>query len=529
MKKLPKPEKKVDKIQIGALNCQGLKEKIDSPEILNLIEETDIFGVSETWMKTGDDISLPGFTFYPFNRKHIKGTPRGGVGIFVRDEIKKNVKIRYEMSSENLIWCKVTKDYMGYDDDLFIGFVYFPPEYSTREKKNNIDHFKQLLETVGKLKNNNIILMGDFNARTKNLDDTLSEEKHEDFPIQDFFSSIVSKRSNQDHTVNNYGRKLIEYCIATLSYIANGRTLGDLEGKFTCHQHNGSSTVDYAVIKEKIQQYVRRFQILDPSTGSDHCPIILELVSNKNDHQTKPILTNRPPPIIWNDKNKLKFVNKMNSDETHSKILEINKLISNENNNLEVIVDKINNIYDISESNNRSGEKQKKKRKKNKSKKWYDQSCSELSQRLRRTAKSLAGSPNNPHFRANFVKTKKAYRKLLKNKKIEWRKHMIQKLEQIEEKDPKEYWKLVNELREKKSSNSQYDAEKFTQFFEELFSVSEKERNDEIKLKIKEMLERIPNLPEEPDFTFEELIKAIKALKNNKAAGPDRIPAEMLT
>ena len=32
----------------------------------------------------------------------------------------------------------------------------------------------------------------------------------------------------------------------------------------------------------------------------------------------------------------------------------------------------------------------------------------------------------------------------------------------------------------------------------------------------------------QPDFTLEELISAIKMLKNNKAAGPDRIPAEIL-
>ena len=32
----------------------------------------------------------------------------------------------------------------------------------------------------------------------------------------------------------------------------------------------------------------------------------------------------------------------------------------------------------------------------------------------------------------------------------------------------------------------------------------------------------------EADFTLEELKKAIKALKNKKASGPDRIPAEML-
>ena len=108
-------DKLAEKVQIGALNCHGLEEKIDTPEILNLIEQTDIFGVSETWLKgsrekTSNDMSLPGFSFYPYNRKYVKGSPRGGVGIFVRNEIKTNVKIRYDLSSENVIWCKILKE-----------------------------------------------------------------------------------------------------------------------------------------------------------------------------------------------------------------------------------------------------------------------------------------------------------------------------------------------------------------------------------------------------------------------------------
>lgn len=187
MKNKNKSFKLVDNVQIGALNCQGLDDKIDTPEILNLIKTTDIFGISERWLKSKDDINLPGFTFYPYNRKHIKGTPRGGVGIFIRNEVKNDVKIRYDLSSENTIWCKIMKECVSFDDDLYLGFVYFPPESSTREKKIGVDHFKNLTETVSKLNSNNIILMGDFNARTKNLDDTLSDEKHEEFPIQDFF------------------------------------------------------------------------------------------------------------------------------------------------------------------------------------------------------------------------------------------------------------------------------------------------------------------------------------------------------
>ena len=366
MRKKPKKIIKPGKIKIGALNCQGLIEKIDSPRVYRIIEQTDIFGVSETWLTKENKLTLPGYSFYPYNRTPTKGASRGGVGVFVRDEIKTCVKIRYDMSCENLIWCRVLSEYTGYGDDLYLGFVYFPPDYSTREKKSNEDHFKNLLEAVGKLKSDNVILMGDFNARTKNLDDTLSNEKHDELPVQDFFSSIESKRSNQDNFVNIYGKKLIEYCIATLSYIANGRTLGDLEGKYTCHEWNGSSTVDYAVIKEKMKQFVRRFEVGEPSTGSDHCPILLELLA-KQDHEINKTKTmNRPPPIIWNEKNKLRFTTMMNSEETHKKILELNKKLEDidDENNLNTIVDEINKIYDISEKRKPNMNKEKKKKKK---------------------------------------------------------------------------------------------------------------------------------------------------------------------
>ena len=41
---------------------------------------------------------------------------------------------------------------------------------------------------------------------------------------------------------------------------------------------------------------------------------------------------------------------------------------------------------------------------------------------------------------------------------------MIQQLENMEGKDPKEYWNMVNELREKKQNNTTLDTEDFTLF-----------------------------------------------------------------
>ena len=39
-----------------------------------------------------------------------------------------------------------------------------------------------------------MILLGDFNARTATIDDTLNKEKHEDIMLPDVYSGITSQR-----------------------------------------------------------------------------------------------------------------------------------------------------------------------------------------------------------------------------------------------------------------------------------------------------------------------------------------------
>ena len=263
-KKQTTAKTKTTSIKIGALNCHGILEKLDCPHVIDLISENDILGVSETWLQEKDKIKIPGFKFYPLHRKIDK---RGGIGLFVRESLRQSIKIRYDISSENVLWCKLNRKDFGYEEDVYIGNVYIPPECSSREKRLRLDHYKKLLETTSNIKSKNIILIGDFNARTSTTKDTLNKSKHEDDTVPDFYSQINSLRNNQDKTVNNYGNNLIDYCIATRSYIANGRTLGDLRGKFTCHQPSGSSTVDYAIISENMKNLVKYFKVLDPDTG----------------------------------------------------------------------------------------------------------------------------------------------------------------------------------------------------------------------------------------------------------------------
>ena len=517
-----KNDNRKNKICLGALNCQGVREKIDQTNFSKLAESLDIFGVSETWLKgkENNDISLPDFHFYSVNRETNKGPARGGVGVFIRCYLKKFVKVRWDISTENFLWCKVSKEYLGYNEDLYVCFVYIPPEYSTRERKLNKDHFVTLFETTSKIKSDNVLLMGDFNARTLTLSDTLLKEKDDDLPTE-FFSRIYSKRCNQDLVGNNYGKKLAEYCIASKSYIVNGRTIGDLQGKLTCFEQNGASTVDYAIASDSMHKYISKFQILEPSC-SDHCPIMMELNTQKQCNAKSTGITAISPPIRWNEKTKMLLSLKMQTSQTKTLSNEINELLDSSG-NIDTIVEKLNEVYNIQNSAQR---RPRKKNKKSKPKKWYDKSCYELASKLKNTAKLLTDSPNNPHLRGSLCKTRKEYRKLIKFKRQEWKKQMVTQLEKIEANNPKEYWNLVNELREKKCDSTSFDTESFTCFFEKLYSLSKKDRD--VQDYVDKHLNNIPKEITIPNFVMDELIKAIRLLKNNKAAGPDKIIAEML-
>jgi hypothetical protein len=51
---------------------------------------------------------------------------------------------------------------------------------------------------------------------------------------------------------NNRGKQLLEFCVTTKLRILNGRVIGDLFGKYTCHKPTGSSVVDYIILSEEL-------------------------------------------------------------------------------------------------------------------------------------------------------------------------------------------------------------------------------------------------------------------------------------
>ena len=59
--------------------------------------------------------------------------------------------------------------------------------------------------------------------------------------------TFTTHRNNKDVSLTSYGDQLIQLCIASKLRVLNGRTRGDLQGRFT---YQGCSTVDLVLASE---------------------------------------------------------------------------------------------------------------------------------------------------------------------------------------------------------------------------------------------------------------------------------------
>ena len=91
-------------------------------------------------------------------------------------------------------------------------------------------------------------------------------------------------RNSLDSIINNYGRELIDMCIASDLRIVNGRVGHDNSGMFTCLTPQGNSVVDYTIGSEDMFNIISDFEVGRPSHYSDHCPLTLHL--KKKIHHT---------------------------------------------------------------------------------------------------------------------------------------------------------------------------------------------------------------------------------------------------
>ena len=279
-------------LSVGSLNVCGLKRRILYPEFIDLAHNFDILCLSETKLLDTDVISCEEYTFFSHPRKQKFYRRSGGIGFLVRNRIANFVTV-VESKSEYIAWLRVSKQYLGTEQDMMIATIYIPPQQSRFFNDDEFDLFEQEIASV-RSNFDYIYLLGDFNAQTATmpdytvLDPFLSEFFNFDAGTIEHMDqkcvlekyNLQINRSSKDPKKNNHGFKIIDLCKNNNLKNNNGRFGEDKNvGAMT---FRGLSVIDYAMASSQGIKFAQNFKITDvDSLFSDgHALLSLDIRTN---------------------------------------------------------------------------------------------------------------------------------------------------------------------------------------------------------------------------------------------------------
>ena len=192
-----------------------------------------------------------------------------------------------QSTSSEYQWFLLKKDFFGFNADIYVCWVYFPPRNSTYNTNcvNNHDLFEQInVDMTQHSKHGKILICGDINARTGNNEpDFILNDDSSYIPLSENYlqDNSLECRISQDKVIDARGRDLLDLCVESQMRILNGRTFGDTQGMFTSYKYNGSSVVDYMITSESLLSQILYFNVsLNKPRLSDHSKISCKIMAN---------------------------------------------------------------------------------------------------------------------------------------------------------------------------------------------------------------------------------------------------------
>ena len=533
---------------IGGLISDAHGNKIEDPDFLSFVKGEDIIALTETHI--GDDVklSIPGYVIKRKVRTKSKRakTHSGGIVLAIKDDLVKSVQL-LSSKSDNILWSKIKCADGG--KDLLLGVVYISPINSTYSKNILVNQFRTweiLMEELATFKSKyRVGLVGDFNARTGNLTDLIVDDdsKYVDLPDDYKPDDDIMSRSNCDTVINTFGKRLVELCRMSGIRIVNGRKFGDSSGKMTCHEWNGSSTVDYMLADETVFDLIQTFKIKDALNHlSDHCPFsaTLNLNSCKITSLDKQSVRFAPKKIKWDDKIETLFKMKMASKKVEEQINEMNSVIFDDNESIENVLLNVNTtllgVADTNASKGFRSRKCKPRISKRANKPWFSEDLVVLKRSLRRAGYEFVRNCRDDTLRQRFFKLKKKFKFEVKYRKRKFKQGLYDRLENLSNDNPKEYWELFDRMKKCHKNDSQDRDDcpiKDDEWIDHYLKLLGPQQYDSERVKaVRDETCRLIGQPffSELDYSISmnEVLDAGKSLKNNKAAGLDSIRNEMI-
>jgi exonuclease III len=245
--------------------------------------DIDIICLAETWEHEESKVpNMKGFVFWSAWNKKYHRTGIGGIAYYTRKNISPHIQLDKIDPLNQYIWIEISDTNAK---NMYITIYYFAPINSTFYKKNNLDKncpYNNLEQYIYNLKNEgNILLLGDFNARTATKQATLLSNDPNHNPLwldEDLVLSNSYKRSSEDLIENFFGTELVKLCISQDLIIFNGVMKWPNSNQMPYIHGLGSSVVDYVISNILISNEITTFDLLnDHEPHSDHKPLTLTL------------------------------------------------------------------------------------------------------------------------------------------------------------------------------------------------------------------------------------------------------------
>ena len=190
---------------------------------------------------------------------------------------------------DSIIWLQIQNLY-NQQEPIFLGCVYIPPCNSSFYKQYDCGIFMEFEMQISMFSSKgNVIVIGDFNARTSDKDDFITNDviqndiHREVSEILTYETdTVLPTRVNPDKTVNGYGRKLLSLCKSSGLRILNGRHNHGLDIGYTFMGARGLSVVDYCISTPNAFHLIEKFIISNFTTFSDHAPLHLLRLKQAN-------------------------------------------------------------------------------------------------------------------------------------------------------------------------------------------------------------------------------------------------------
>jgi len=464
--------------------------------------------------------------------------------------ISKKYEGQYEVisnsKSESVLWVKFSQNVTGFT--FIIGAVYVPPENSKYYSSDIFDDIcDDCMQIVSKFNNVPMLLIGDFNARTGNLDDfialddVIAAETNCDFmndscPNSKFDleqNGICTTRHNLDCNINSSGRHFINLCKTADLHIVNGRLGADRGiGQLTC---DAASTVDYAVCSPSLFYKISDFfvHIFDSLLSDKHNALSLIIkkapIMSAEEHEQQIQHETHPLSIkpVW-DSAKKELFSASFCQNTVTSIANSLNICNAEDSNFDLqtrineIADQLKSLYlNTAESCNliiKTGKKSEKK--KLSCKPWFNTECKELRKDYNRTKNAVKKRVILP----DLLKSKAlAYKKSIRKAKRDYNLKIHEQLRKLKSSKPKDFWSLVS-CKNKTTNPLKIGIEALYEHFKTL---SQSDTNSDSELDLSQDLQEPPPELESP-IQISEIINHIAKLKNNKASGIDAILNEFI-